>query len=388
MKNILITTILLLSFSLSAQIKVFDNFENGNVELVNTNDSANLLEIIPALKTDLNTTRCWFNFGVTGFDTTKDLSVYIRYTNLIIAPQYPVFSYDKLNWKRVKTTQTKTKSVTFSAKFNSDTVYFATGYPYIYTQLISYVDSIASNKFVDTLTLEISEGGLKIPMIVIRDTNSKPTDMVWITGRQHAFETTLNYSMEGFVNYLISDAKKARKLRKNTVIYIVPMVDVDNVFIGASGRMQKPVDFNRDWSTKPYWKAIKRIQELMAETIKKYNYRIYLDFHSTYPGASYPVYGIFNEYSQNQPEFHNIKHFFSIFKKNAGYSLDEINGNMDKFYADAYSAGLRDSLIKVTEFSSTVECDWNNNYNGKPLDKSELRVVGALIAETLCDYLK
>lgn len=388
MKKYLIFLIFIWQLTLNAQINVFSDFENGNVELISTNDSLNHVFIRPSLETDSNTTRCWFNFGLTGFDTSKTCSVEIEYVHRVMAPQNPVYSFDMKTWFRISTSFTENKSVQFTTKFTDDTVFIATGYPYTYSKMIEFVDSIAQNKYVDTSTLVVSEGGLNVPLLIIGDKNAKHKDVVWITGRQHAFETTMNYTMEGFIRFLISDEKKAKIMRKRTLVYIVPMVDVDNVFVGASGRMQKPVDFNRDWSLTPYWKAIKKIQELIIQTNDMYNYSVFLDFHSTYPGAGRPIFGLFNEYTQSQAEYHRLKRFFSIFEKNAGYSLTEIKGAIDKMYADAYSSGLRDPNIKVSGFSSTVECDWNDNHNGKALTQNELRRVGELIAEALCDYLK
>ncbi|MBN2663373.1 MAG: hypothetical protein JXR68_06960 [Bacteroidales bacterium] len=388
MKIYLIFLIFIGVFSASAQISIFADFENGNAELIYSNDSLNSVLIKPSLENDVNTTRCWFNFGLIGYDTSKICSVEIEFVNYIMAPQYPVFSYDMVNWQRIETSYTETKSVRFTHKFHNDTVYIAAGYPYTYSKIISFVDSISVNKYVDTSTLVYSEGGLRVPLIVIGNKNSNAKDVVWIIGRQHAFETTMNYTLEGFIKFLISDDKKAHKMRKKTLIYVVPMVDVDNVFLGASGRMQKPVDFNRDWSLNSHWKAVKRIQELIRETNNKYNYRVFLDFHSTYPGASKPIFGIFNEYTQLQAEFHRLRKFLNIYEKNAGYPLTEIRGTMDNFYADAFSSGLRDPDINVSGFSTTVECDWNNNHNGKPLNVYELRMIGMLMAESLCDYLK
>lgn len=388
MKKYLIFLMFILGGSVQAQITVFADYENGNAEFVSSDDSLNSVVIKPSLENDVNTTRCWFNFGLTGYDTSKICSVDIEFVNYIMAPQYPVFSYDMKKWQRIKTYYTETKSVRFGQKFDDDTVYVATGYPYNYSKIISFVDSISENIHVDTSTLVYSEGGLRVPLIVIGNKNANVKDVVWIIGRQHAFETTMNYTLEGFINFLISDDKKAQKIRKKTLFYVVPMVDVDNVFLGASGRMQKPVDFNRDWSLTPHWKAVIRIQELIKETSIKYNYRVFLDFHSTYPGASKPVFGVFNEYSNLQSEFHRLRKFLNIYHENAGYSLSEIKGAMDNFYADAFSSGLRDKDIHVSDFSTTVECDWNNNHNGKPLNIYELRQVGKLMAESLCDYLK
>lgn len=387
MRKNLVFLILIISINLNAQISVFDSYENGNVELVSVSQKENSIFVKPALKTDSNTTRCWFNFGLTGYDTSKTTTINISYTSYVVIPQYPVYSYDYKNWHRIKMEYVDAGVKKIRAKFSEDTVYIAAGYPYDYTKMINYVSDISNNYLVDTFTLTTSPEGLRIPYFVISNKSYEATDVVWIIARQHAFETTLNYSLEGFINYLISDKRKPKRLLKNTIIYIVPMVDVDNVFVGASGRMQKPVDYNRDWSNNPYWNTVRIIQEKIIETIEGKNYRIFLDFHSTYPGASNPIFGIFNEYKEDDYGFANVKKFLSIFKHNAGYSLNEIKGDMEKDYADAFNNGIKNPMIKVSDFATTVECDWNINHNGKQLTQYELRNVGALMAETLCDYL-
>lgn len=387
MRHFLILIFFVFSFSLHSQISVFADFENGNVEYISSDTIKNSLTFKPSLETDLNTTRCWFYFGITGHDTSRVLTIDYQYVSSVIAPENPVYSYNQKDWYRLEAYYGtgRTKQVKF--KFENDTIYFATGYPYNYTDVLNFVDSIAENQYIDTSTLVISEGGRRVPMFVIQDKNEKPEDLVWIIGRQHAFETTMNYTLEGMVKFWISDDDKAVEMRENTLIYVVPMMDVDNVFIGASGRMQKPVDFNRDWSKNPHWKAVRKTQELIKETSQKYNYRVFLDVHSTYPGTTKPRFGLFNEYENDEKEYRNLRKFFRLYNKNAGYNLDEIEGNMKEKYSDAYSNRMIDSTIFVTDFVSTVECDWTFNHNNEPLTRKELRKVGKLIAESLCDYL-
>ncbi|MBN2891896.1 MAG: hypothetical protein JXL97_08520 [Bacteroidales bacterium] len=387
MKVVFVFVLVLIMNCLDAQIAVFSDFENGNVEFVSADSVLNKLVVRPSLVNEFNTTRCWFNFGITGFDTTRNLTIDYFYTSSVIGAENPVFSYDQKNWERLEADFGDPWSKEISHKFTSDTVFFATGYPYTYTDVLNFVDSLTFSPFVDTSTLVISEGGRRVPMFIIKDSVAKPTDLVWITGRQHAFETTMNYTLEGMISFLISDDKKAVEMRQNTIIYVIPMMDVDNVFIGASGRMQKPVDFNRDWSENPHWKAVKKVQELIAQTNEMFNYRVYFDVHSTYPGTNQPRFGIFNEYDKDDDGYKKIKRYFKIFSKNAGYELDEIQGEMKGNYSDAYSGGIIYPHILVSDFSTTIECDWTTNHNGKPLTQEELRRVGELIAESLCDYL-
>jgi hypothetical protein len=383
MKKILILPLVLTFFWSHAQIQVFSDFENGNVEVINIDNVNNSIIFKPALKTPQNITRCWFYFGITGYDTSKTLNLCDNFIFNVIAPENPVFSYDKKNWQRLTCDSANDFFKFYSHKFNLDTVYFATGYPYTYSQVVNYVDSLAQTPYIDTFTLTFSEAGRRVPMFTIRNKNTSQQNLIWIIGRQHAFETTLNYVLEGMVNFFTSDDKIAKKLQDNTIIYIVPMMDVDNVFIGASGRMQKPIDFNRDWAVKSHWNAVKAVKDSIYNTSKIYNYQIFLDIHSSYPGAKKPIFGMFNSYPKNSKEYKNLKHFFKTFKKTSNYDLIEIKGNMKKNYADVYSSGIINEEIKTSLFSSTMECDWNYNFNNKPFTKTELRNIGYLIAKSL-----
>ena len=388
MKHKLLIISLLFSINANAQISVFSDFENGNIDFISYDSILNKITFKPALKNEFNTTRCWFYFGITGYDTTKNLTIANYYSARVVAPEYPVFSYDKKHWERLKSHQREYGSKKVIHKFSGDTVYFAAGYPYTYSEAINFVDEISQNKYIDTMTLTYSEGGLRVPMFIIQDKNENPTNLIWITGRQHAFETTMSFVLEEMIYFLISDNKKAKKLRKNTIIYVVPMMDVDNVKLGASGRMQKPIDFNRDWSESPHWKAVREVQKMIKKTSQIYNYSLFFDVHSTFPGATKPIFGLFNEYSKNSKEYSNLRTFLELFYKNANYELDEISGDMNQNYSDAYSAGIIDSTINVTEFSTTIECDWTINHNNKPLTINELRNVGKLFGVTICDYMK
>ncbi len=374
------------NFSIS-QTTVFDNFENGNVEFVKFDSLQNKLTVIPSLKNNNNTTRCWFNFGIANVDTSRALTISYEYVREYMAPNYPVYSYDQKNWHRLEAQFGKnSKQIVY--KFAKDTVYFAAGYPYTYSDVLNFVDSIAQNPVVDTSTLVFSEKGRRVPLFVIRDTNSQPTDLVWIIARQHAFETTLNHTLEGMINFLISDTPKAVQMRKNTIIYVVPMMDVDNVISGASGRMQKPIDFNRDWTKNPHWKAVKKVQELISTTSQKYNYRVFLDVHSTFPGTNHPLFGMFNNYPNQETGYFSFKKFLKLYDNNSASFLQELTAGKSAYYADSYNLGTVDTNIYVADFSTTIECDWNFNNDNNPLTISELKSIGKFITETLCDFLK
>lgn len=378
---------LLLTFELQAQINVFSNFENGNVALISKNDTINTLVFQPALQTDSNTTRCWYYFGLTGFDKQKTVTMYCQ-NEYVKSANYPVFSYDNENWTHIgaKFYDDTTKVIRYN--FTNDTVYFAAGYPYTYTKLIGFVNEIAKKKCVDTSTLCYSEEQRRVPILTIFNHAKTQKQMIWIICRQHAFETTANFVLEGFINFLTSQENSAVKLRDKVKVFVVPMVDVDNVYKGASGRMQKPVDFNRDWSLNPHWNAIKALETAIENSSKSYEYLLFLDFHSTYPGTYKPTFSIFNEYERSDIRFKNIGKLINIFSKYSGYSIMQIRGDCDCFYADVFNNGYVNKQIKTKKISTTIECDWFYNYDNNELTIERQRQIGENLAKAVCEFAK
>ena len=370
------------------QISVINNFENSNCEFLNFDDSNNLFLFRPELKDSLNTTRCWFYFGLTGFDTSRNLILSEKVASLYHAPSNLIYSYDKKNWKRKKYDSVVNNIRYYSKKYTKDTVWFATGYPYTYSKLLKYSDSISA--YIDTFTLCMSEGGLRVPIYKIQDKKAKPEYMILIIARQHAFESLSNYFLEGMINFLTDTDRLSIELKKKVCLYIVPMMDVDNVYKGASGRMQKPIDFNRNWTIDSYWSAVAAVKELVNEKTKNQELLVFLDIHSTYPGGFRPLTGIYNIYNSNEPNFFNFKHFCRIFKKSACYSLIEINGlynSKKRGFADEFFGKNPIERYNAKYFSTTIECDWNTNNNGEELTIDELKQTGYLFAKSIAIFL-
>src|SRR5262249_31052985 len=88
---------------------------------------------------------------------------------------------------------------------------------------------------------------------------------IWINARQHAWESGGSWVCRGLTEWLVSNDERAESLRKKALIYIVPIMDVDNVAIGAGGKEQKPQDHNRDWSDKPHFPAVAAAQKKIKE---------------------------------------------------------------------------------------------------------------------------
>lgn len=386
--------LLFFSITLNAQIQIDADFENGNVEIIEIIDSTNTITFLPALENDSNTTRCWFYFKIYNYNKDKPLIINIKYDKSVQAPNFPVYSYDNKNWEKVRAYQNSGfKQV--AEYFTEDTIFFATGFPYTFSDLKSFLKEIEYSEDIGFSTLTKTQNGVDIPKLLITDFEEEsPKSVIWIITRQHTFESHSNYVLEGIINYLISENKEAKKFRKNNEVHIIPMMDIDNVILGASGRMQTPIDFNRDWNPAPQWEIIeKTISEIYKSTENK-EYSMFFDIHSTYPGGNYQLFSYFDIYMKS-PESENMNHFWDLYTENAKIRPIKLSGaEKAKGYvwADQYNGNRicpdsTETCFRTNEFSLTLECEWNKRPDGEQWTIENITQTGEFIGEAICRYM-
>mmetsp|Transcript_9856 Transcript_9856/g.19518 ORF Transcript_9856/g.19518 Transcript_9856/m.19518 type:complete len:901 (+) Transcript_9856:277-2979(+) len=182
--------------------------------------------------------------------------------------------------------------------YPDDTVYFAHCFPYTYTDLEVYLSEIESSNSqicrVDTLCktlggndckvititqgvrtyqswgeeqekMKKSAGGRKLmrikelrqeaqSRIIEQVRNREQTESehakkkgVFLTARVHPGESNASFMMQGALDFLLSDSKEAKLLRKLYVFKIIPMMNPDGVIYGNYRCSLLGVDLNRRW---------------------------------------------------------------------------------------------------------------------------------------------
>ncbi len=392
MKKILFLSLIFgLTQVFSQSIKVFSDFENGNVDIYQIDTINNKIEFTPGK--DLNNTlRCWFFFGIANAKN-KTITIEEKNSSKIYVPRFPVFSYDKKNWQRVTQSETSEFGRIFKIFSEGDTIYFAMGFPYTYSDLLEFLDSVAGNRFVQTDTLCLSEKQNPVFYLTIRNKEYKQENAILIIARQHAFESLSNYVLEGMIwAFADTSSSEMREFLKKTLVVIVPMMDVDNVISGQSGRLQKPIDFNRDWTTTPHWNAIKAVQKLADSLNRNFKLRLFFDLHSTFPGGKTYFTSYLNFYKPFKPSWINLHQFFMQFNKNSKFTIKEYFTKYEPnvFYADNYFSNLITDPafphFPYMEFAITIEFDWNKINDQKLWTQENLRQLGKDLAKTIAVY--
>jgi hypothetical protein len=149
-----------------------------------------------------------------------------------------------------------TLSFTFTFTHSDERVFFAQSYPYTYNQLTNYLQEI---RITSKLILKVSNlcktlAGNDCPLVTItenidqyEETKKNDRKVVFITSRVHPGETNSSYVVKGIIDYLLTNTKEAKSLRKKFVFKIVPMLNPDGVIYGNYRCSLLGVDLNRRW---------------------------------------------------------------------------------------------------------------------------------------------
>jgi hypothetical protein len=149
-------------------------------------------------------------------------------------------------------------TLTFVVQFgySNDTVYFAHCYPYTYTDLRRYLDSLTNDPNKRTRirrkSLCQTMAGNDCELITITSFKSEPDAIknrkgVVLMSRVHPGETNASWMMRGFLDYLTGSTLDAKILRDNFVFKIIPMINPDGVINGSYRCGLAGLDLNRVW---------------------------------------------------------------------------------------------------------------------------------------------
>ena len=211
-----------------------------------------------------------------------------------------------------------------------------------------------------------TRAGRPVPALVVRQKNGEESQRqgIWIQARQHAWESGSSWVCKGFVEWLISDDPQAEALRKQAEITIVPVMDIDNVAIGAGGKNQSPQDHNRDWSDEPHWNSVKVAQKRIREMDVAGRFDLFVDLHNPGAGDKNPYYYIPPKDQLSKTAQANLTTFIACskleitgplaFKGNVRESGAKYDRNWKKISKNWVAKNTKDHVVAVT-----LETAWN-----------------------------
>ncbi|HPR30714.1 MAG TPA: M14-type cytosolic carboxypeptidase [Prolixibacteraceae bacterium] len=149
----------------------------------------------------------------------------------------PVFSGDGVAWEHFpedEVNQDISGDLTLQAEFSQPSVWMARIYPYTFTDLEHYLETLRGNPFVDLQSVGASQEGRPVYLLKITDPSVPVGEKkrVFLHARTHPAETSPSFLLEGLIAFVLSDSDEAREMRAGIEFYIFPMQNVDGVVAG------------------------------------------------------------------------------------------------------------------------------------------------------------
>ncbi|GEM_PF-4401408 len=261
-----------------SQLFVDDDFDNGRIEVVDIDQE--LRRLTTRVPDDDHTQdpqmRFW-QFRIRGLSPGEPVQICHQPS----VDMHYVYSYDRRIWHRFPFRGMS--DVTY--RFSSSEVFIAPNIAYPYTRSLELASEMSNSPYVRIQNLAISEGGRAVKLFRITEPSVRDEGkrIVWVQGRQHAFESASSLPPEGLIRWIASSDQTAAAFRRQCIVYVVPIMDVDNVYLGKSGK-DMPRDFNRCWQeTACPWKVIEATCELLLNLKREgESFLGFVDSHSPY----------------------------------------------------------------------------------------------------------
>lgn len=305
----------------SDSIRISTNFVSGGGSISVIQTDPVVLRLQPHNQRNGGWSQVWWYFKVDGMTPGEELIIQLDLGEPKVSgiSQKASFSYDQVDWGLTDTGKFDVIDgidlFVYKHIVRSKSVWFAYDLPYIPEQLDSLLLSKAiSDPYADVFELckTVNNRPVKGIKFNASEKNSQKHG-IWLQARTHAFESGSSWVLHELTDWLLSNNKDAQSLRKFTDITVVPIVDVDAVVEGRTGKLQKPYDHNRGWDqTSDHWPQTSAIKSSIKDLSKDNMIDMFIDFHG--PGnESHPYFiTLASEDLPNQKQRENRAKFFEL----------------------------------------------------------------------------
>lgn len=272
--------------SLTANIphlEVIGEFDGANPQ---SNDSiiqeaANRFRIKPFNEEGSNDSY-YFRFNTKVINHSKEpqgIELIIEWPVLKTHPNYPYDTYyygDMGNWKWTYAHIEGTEAM-LHITVPPGTTYVGYYPRYNYAYFNEFINKLKQNKDLTKWVEGKSFYDRNIWCVKITD-SKVPDDnknVILLTARNHPYETSCSYIAEEIINFLQSKDPEAKELKKNNIIYLLPMLNPDGVVLGMNQRT-RPNGVNISYGVGTDDPAV----TTLLNAVNKFRPVIWADIHS------------------------------------------------------------------------------------------------------------
>ena len=287
------------------RLQVSTSFEGGSAQVLSIDQEHRLISFTPGGDPERGWP-CWWYFRIDGLKEGDTATLELQGSPLPARnqgkntgkplgpgwamPDRATFSTDGTIWKHTDPGVLDKGRMRYQVAGSGGPIWVAWGPPFTpkdTDDLIAQAQSVLP----DAKGFELSrtrEGrpvrGLHLPAA------TKDAPCLWIQARQHAWESGASWVARGFSEWVVGDSAEAKQLRSRSEIFIVPIMDVDNVATGNGGKEANPRDHNRDWDDHPVYPEVEAAQKRLKQLAERRRLGLFIDLHNPAPGDKRPFF--------------------------------------------------------------------------------------------------
>lgn len=259
-------------------MKIFSNFESGNIEVVSIENKDDIqLKIQNDHQSEFYQ---WFHFRL---ETQAEQSHTIKILDLAKSA-YPegwkgydvVASYDREEWFRIPS-EFDGDTLSFNVLPERGSMYFAYFAPYSYDRHLDLLHMAQTEHHCTLETLGHTLDNNDMSLLTFGEPEEGKKN-IWVIARQHPGETMAEWFMEGLIQRLVDETDTtAQALLEKAVLYVVPNMNPDGANRGHLRTNAVGINLNREWQTPSMEKSpeVFLVREKMLQT----GVDMFLDIH-------------------------------------------------------------------------------------------------------------
>ncbi len=273
--------------SRAADLGVSAEFPGGSAEVLAIDSAARRIELAPQCVPGRGWP-CWWYARITGTPAGETVTVRIvsshrphRGAQVLAGrwalPDRAVVSTDNVHWVQTPPGATNANEVVYSLAAPAAQFWIAWGPPFLPAHAEAAIAEAARRcDDVERFVLAHTREGREVAAVRLGNPSGAA---IWVQARQHAWEVGSSWVARGLLEWATSDDPEAVEFRRGAELWLVPIMDVDNVARGAGGKDAEPRDHNRDWDDSPLYPEVAAAQQRLRALGAAGRLRLYLDLH-------------------------------------------------------------------------------------------------------------
>ena len=285
----------LLPGTVFGELGVEVDFPGGSGVVSGIDQGARVIRVDPTLHEGKGW-RCWWYFKLTGMEPGKAVRVDVGEAPWATPDRAAYRLEGEVAWRHTERGVREGKRIVYTVALpegaGGRAIWMAWGPPFLPADAAALVERVAvESKAAEVFELCVTREGRATPGVrVAAKGGAAKRPFVWVQARQHAWESGSSWVAKGFIEWLVSDDRRAVALRERAEVVVVPIMDIDNVYRGAGGKNQAPQDHNRDWSEAPHWNAVAAAQARIRAAEAEGRMALFVDLHNPGANSKFPFF--------------------------------------------------------------------------------------------------